>query len=201
MGDATIWNQSVTTEVGTWFERAEYVTAPNNARYVKLEVSTPASSTMAVDIDTVRIEEVPEIARYYHDPDGGAQAIATATDTIIDFSDAFDSQTNSNVTTGAAWKYTAPKRGYYLLQTAVTIVYGNNDSGTAYIEVWKNGSAHRRIWRQSGHVLREETQYMASCMLYLNRGDYISVSIYQATGHTRSLEAGTQTYVEIMQVG
>lgn len=196
------FNQSVTDEVGTWFERVEYVTAPAGARYCKLEVTTATTSTQSVDIDTVRIEEVPEIARYYHFPPFGVgQSIANATDTIVNFDDAFDSQTNSNVTTGAAWKYTAPKRGYYLLQTAVTIVYGNNDSGTAYIEVWKNGSAHRRIWRQSGHVLREETQYMASCMLYLNRGDYISVSIYQATGNTRSLEAGTQTYVEIMQVG
>jgi len=191
------FSHAVTEEVGTWFDRTNYLNAGANARYMQLEVGTGSSSTQSFDVDSVRIEEVPDIARYYHT--AGA-SIPNATSTIINFDTAFDSQTNSNVTTGASWAYAAPRRGYYLIQTAVTIVYANNDSGTCYIEVFKNGSVERRIWRQSGHVLREETQYMASCILYLNRGDDIDIRIYQSTGHARNLEGGTQTYVEIMQV-
>lgn len=194
--------QSVTADVGTWVDRLEYFTAPANARYAKIEISTGTISTQSFDVDSVRFEEVIEIARYYHYPAFGVGAsIPDATSTIINFNTEFDSQTNSNVTTGAAWKYTAPRRGYYLIQTAVTIVFGNNDTGTCYIEVFKNGSVERRMTRQSGHVLREETQYMASCMLYLNKGDYIDIRIYQSTGGAKSLEAGSQTYVEIMQIG
>jgi hypothetical protein len=184
--------------VGSWVDRVEYYTAPANARYAKVEVSTATTSTQSFDVDSVRFEEVPEIARYYHT--AGA-SIPDATSTIVNFDTAFDSQTNANVTTGASWKYTVPRRGYYLLQTAITIVYNNNDNGTAYIEVFKNGSVNRRIWRQSGHVLREETQYMASCMLYLAQGDYIDVRFFQDTNGARNLEGGTQTFVEIMQVG
>jgi hypothetical protein len=190
-------SQLVTADVGSFVDRVWYFNAPSAARYAKIEITTATTSTQSFDIDSVRLDEAAEIARYYHT--AGA-SIANATATLINFDTAFDSQTNANVTTGAAWKYTAPRIGYYLLQTAVTIVYGNNDSGTAYLEVFKNGAVHRRIWRQSGHVLREETQYMASCVLYLAKGDYIHVSIYQSTGTARNLEGGTQTYVEIMQL-
>lgn len=191
-------SQSVTSDVGSWVDRAEYFTAPANARYAKVEISTAITSTQSFDVDSVRLEEVPEIARYYHT--AGA-SIPDATSTLINFDTAFDSQTNANVTTGASWKYTAPKKGYYLIQEAVTIVFGNNDNGTCYVEVFKNGTVNRRITRQSGHVLREETQYMASCVLFLNKGDYVDLRIYQSTGGAKNLEGGTQTYVEIFQVG
>lgn len=195
------YSQSVTADVGSWVDRVWYVNAPAAARYATIEVTTATTSTQSFDLDSVRFDEAVEIARYYHYPTFGIGAsIPDATNTLINFNTAFDSQTNANITTGAAWKYTAPRTGYYLIQTAVTIVFGNNDTGTCYIEVWKNGAAHRRMTRQSGHVLREETQYMASCVLYLSKGDYIHINIYQATGGAKSLEAGTQTYVEIMQI-
>lgn len=191
--------QSVTSDVGTWVDRVEYFSAPANARYAKVEISTAATSTQSFDVDSVQFEEVIEIARYAHTT--GA-SIPDAVDTIVNFDTAIDSQTNPNVTTGAAWKYTAPRRGYYLVQTALTVVFNSNDTGTCIVSVWKNGVQDRRMTRQSGHVLRDETQYMASATLYLNKGDYIDIRIYQDTTGARSLETGTtMNYVEILQVG
>jgi hypothetical protein len=193
----TVFAFSVTSDVNDWVERNEYVYAPANARYATIEITTDTASTQRFYLDSVRIDEVQEIVRYYQDSN---QAITTATNTIIDFDIAFDSETNANVTTGASWKYTAPTSGYYLIQTAITIVFGNNDTGTFIVSVWKNGAEHRRIIRHSGHTLRQETQYMGSCVLKLAKGDYIHVNVYQSSGQTRSLEGGTQNFVEIMRI-
>ena len=191
--------QSVTTDVGSWVDRVEYYTAPANARYAKVEVSTATTSTQSFDVDSVRLEEVTEIARYLHTT--GA-SIPNATTTLIDFDTVIGAYSNPNVTTGASWKYTAPRRGFYLVQTALTVVFNNNDSGTCYISIFRNGTENRRMTRQSGHVLREETQYMASATVFLAKGDYVDIRIYQTTGGARSLETGTiQNYVEIIQVG
>lgn len=193
----TVFGFPVTTNIDEWVDRYEYAYAPVDARYATIEITTDTNSTQKFYVDSVRFDEVPEIARYYQDSN---QAIATATNTIIDFDVAFDSETSPDVTTGAGWKYTAPKHGYYLVQAAITIVFGSNDTGTFIMSIWKNGTEHRRIIRHSGHTLREETEYMGSCMLHLSKGDYIQLRVYQTSGHTRSLEGGTQNFIEIMRI-
>lgn len=188
--------QSVTADVGSYVDRVFYLPASANARFANVEISTGNNSTQSFAIDSVVIEQVDRPTRYYQ---GTTQAIATSTNTIINFDSAYDSMTASEVTTGANWKYTAPATGFYLVQAAITMVFDKSDTGTSIVSIYKNGSENRRIQRQSGHTLREETEYMGSAILYLLKGDYIHINYYQTTGYTRSTEANN-SYIEIVRV-
>lgn len=188
--------QSVTADVGSYVDRVWYLPASADARYATVEISTGATSTQSFAIDSVVIEQVDRPTRYYQST---AQTLYDVTANIIDFDAAIDSQTDSNVTTGANWKYTAPATGYYLLQAAVTIEYGNNDSGTVYMSVYKNGSENRRIIRDSGTHLTDFVEYMGSAILYLVKGDYVDVRLYLDIANDRGTQAN-QSYVEIIQV-
>lgn len=190
------FGQSVTADVGSWVDRVWYITLPDNARYANVEVSTGTTSTQAFNVDSVSLEEVEPLARYSSTSN---QDLFDLTANLIDFDSPIDSQSNSNVTTGAAWKFTAPSVGYYFVQTAVTIEYANNDSGSVYISIYKNGAENRRILRDSGNHLTDFVQYMGSAILYLAKGDYIDVRVYLDIGNDRNTQAN-QSYVEIMKI-
>ncbi len=131
------------------------------------------------------------------------QVIATATNTIIDFEDqSFD--TNSAVTTGASWKFTAPATGYY--QVNCMIMFANSSAWAAAelakLEIFKNGTLWSVLWRNNQQSTTEVyVMARGSDIVQLNATDYIDIRVYQNTGGNLALYTNAENnYVSIAKL-
>jgi hypothetical protein len=112
-----------------------------------------------------------------------AQSIPTATETILDF-DVLDFDTNTLVTTGASWKFTAKKAGIYSVEISFLI---NSIAWTAgniaRLFVYKNGFGFSYLSRHT--TISNVTQYLhmfGSDKFQLEVDDYLHITLY----HTNS---------------
>lgn len=133
------------------------------------------------------------------------QSIPNATDTIINFADA-EVNTHGNVTTGAAWKFTAQTAGLYEVSAFTQLASGGGwgVSEEALITLFKNGSSFARIGLTVANVAHTSSVPI-SCVprqIRLNAGDYIDLRINQNSGAAISLVAvGSINWVSIKKVG
>lgn len=115
-----------------------------------------------------------------------AQSIPNATSTVINFGTKL-TDTDSAVTTGAAWKFTAPggKSGLYSVSATGTL--NAAAAGDVILMLMKNGVEFFRFQRVPGaaHLLG----LSGTCVLQLDAGDYVQVFIFQNSGGALSLEA------------
>lgn len=115
-------------------------------------------------------------------------SLVNATASIIQFN-TIEFDTNSAVTTGAAWKFTVPagKSGKYLIATSV-VPSGAIAAGVTSLQVYKNGSAFKTLWRSSGAV-PSTTSLEGQAILSLVATDFIDIRVTQNSGGAMSLTA------------
>lgn len=131
------------------------------------------------------------------------KSLPNTTKTIVDF-DTVDFDTDSAITTGASWKFTAPASGYYLVQAAVVLESSNAWSASEifYVEVFKNGSVFTKLAHQSAH---EAGTYVIGLngltIIELSQNDYIDIRAYQNSGSAINVDAdGQMSYVSIAKL-
>jgi predicted acetyltransferase len=128
------------------------------------------------------------------------QTIADATYTIIDYADD-DYDTDSAVTTGAAWKFTVPAdhTGYYLVSASA---YLNSSAGwevgeTALLALYKNNGLVHRLDQVVMQAAGTYAVYLTGAsVVQANATDYLDVRIYQDSDANKIL-ASTGAYSHI----
>jgi len=114
-----------------------------------------------------------------------AQSIPNAAFTIVDWEDQVH-DTDSCVTTGASWKFTASTPGYYhvsfcnLFDTTTTWA----TTEIAQWNVYKNGAQSHMICRETDHSSADNyMECQGSFIIYLNgTTDYFDIRVYQNSG-------------------
>lgn len=131
------------------------------------------------------------------------QTIANNALTIVDFEDvATDS--HSAVTTGASWKFTAPRAGKYMINGSVLFSNGGGwgSAETARVDIYKNGSLNRSVgWDGQDNAHGNYVRVPFSCVVDLANGDYIDARVFQNSGASLSLYANdTWNFISICEV-
>lgn len=127
------------------------------------------------------------------------QNVPCACITIVDFEDV-DYDTTGSVTTGAAWKFTAPESGYYDLHAQVYTEDADLDGGEEYhLRLHKNGTL---VSFTRGDLPATPTNVRYAIKhtdrLYLTKDDYIDFRLYQGSGTTITINsASDRTFVNI----
>lgn len=120
-----------------------------------------------------------------------AQSISNAGVDIVNFG-TLVKDTNSAVTTGVNWKFTAPTSGYYEVNAQIlfasTLTWAKGEGGR--LSVYINGTLEVHIDRKDNYDNGGATNYMqlsGSTVVYMNAGDYLDVRINQNSGGALSL--------------
>jgi hypothetical protein len=108
-----------------------------------------------------------------------ATSCVNNTSSIINY-DTVDEDTDSAITTGAAWKFTCPKAGQYHLSATAGL---NNPAagGLALIAAYVGGAESKRGSRQS-FAAGETITLSVVCDLQLALNDQVSVRFFQNSG-------------------
>ena len=130
------------------------------------------------------------------------QSIPNNTVTIVDFgTKEYDNLTC--VTTGASWKFTAPRSNWYFGSTRVEFVdsaaWAIGEAAQLFLN--KNGSTFRVLEYWEAEAANTIIASLAGSFgLYLNKGDTIDVRVQQLSGGALALFAGAiQNYVTIAE--
>jgi hypothetical protein len=165
------------------------------------QIGTDAADLTVIVAMNVGGTGVPVIARY---SSNAVQNIPDNAVTIIDFEDVvYD--TDSAVTTGAAWKFTCPagKGGYYLVDATVfsdSFLWASGNPAMLFI--YKNGASYSQsgYWMAWGAVTCR-FYLQASDLVYLASGDFIDIRILQVRGAATALgNAGTLVHIAINRI-
>ena len=132
-----------------------------------------------------------------------AQSIANNTLTIVNF-DTKVQDTHNAVTTGAAWKFTAPAGGFYLVdvivQFAGTTAWADAELGS--LRMYVNAALVARPDYKDNYG-SASTVYMklgGSTLVHMNAGDYLDMRVIQTSGAALALLASaTQNYISIVK--
>jgi hypothetical protein len=127
------------------------------------------------------------ISAAYHLPANGTYGPTAP----IDFStQEFD--TNAAVTTGAAWKFTAPSQGLYLITGAINFI-----TSAAGVKLYKNGSAYKHLGFDSTTM---DGSYSGTVRLLA--GDFIDIRPSASTTvGGGALSADSTSNINIVKIG
>ncbi len=128
-------------------------------------------------------------ARYTNN---AGQAIPSGAATIFNFVDQ-DYDDHNAVTTGAAWKFTAPFDGVYALDSLITFSNQSYTAGASIIlAIYKNGveivNSYGIVEVTTSNLFGKQ----ASSEIDMVKGDYLDVRISQGSGGTRTTQTGGQ---------
>lgn len=147
---------------------------------------------------------VPLVASYNT---SSAQSIPNdgLTPTIINYSTQ-ERDTAGAVTTGAAWRFTAPVAGDY--GVAAAIIYNSTTTWAtgeiASLELWRNGTIYRFLDRKdnmNSNLVAIFTQVSGSSTVYLDAGNYIDLRTRQTSGAALTLfNNAMYNYVSIWRI-
>jgi hypothetical protein len=131
------------------------------------------------------------------------QSIPNNVDTVVNF-DTKEFDKTGSVTTGAAWKFTAPVPGVYNISAHVMYTNQSWTSGNVFpFTLIKNGSTGYAL--DYKEILATTSSYMTvsgSMDLYLVAGDFIQITSLQNSGASRTFEpSGSHNWVSIHRVG
>jgi len=178
--------------------RSSFQTSSNSTSYrLILHVATTSASAYTVKIDDVVVGPqalgLPNaIASSRYNSSAGTQTIANGNVDIVNFENkSFDYA--SNVTVGAAWKFTAQKTGVYSVSAEVRT---NQTATNAFsLQIFKNGSQVSR----STVAVNGDAQMTDA--VQLNAGEYIDLRIDNNSGGTLTIVAdGTKSFVTVFEV-
>lgn len=135
------------------------------------------------------------------------QNIPNSTPTIVDFGTKTydDGHTSDTVTTGAAWKFTAPRTGIYNINVHVVfqLIGGWDDGEDIAIDIFKNGTRYSGIdYKELGAGATAIFQNIAgSADVELAAGDYIDIRATQVRGGGTTLQPDAEyNWVAIHEV-
>lgn len=173
----TVWNEYATT----------FLIAPSTAVKARIRLQATGGTAGEWHLDAVEISEIEVAARY---STSANQSFANNTAVTVDFANVgYD--TAACVTTGASWRFTAPKDGKYLVAAAITIddfATPTTSGTTAVLSLYKNGTETVRLDRKPATALEAITQLGGTTQVELFTGDEINVRLFQNTGAARTLE-------------
>lgn len=128
------------------------------------------------------------------------------TTTIVDYNTSIY-DTDTAVTTGASWKFTAPsgQGGKYLVTAAASLSQGDLFSGNeiAQLQIFKNGSLHRELFATHGEGVTagEELHLSGSAIVSLAASDYIDIRVFHNAGASMDLgSSAAKNYVSIQKL-
>lgn len=134
------------------------------------------------------------------------KSLLNNTITIVDY-DSVDFDTNSAITTGSSWKFTAPETGYYLVQASIVLEssssWGHETNKEEFASLlYKNGSLFARLATQSAHEIGDYVIGITGMTIVsLSQNDYIDVRAYQESGATINIDDdGQMSYVSIAKL-
>jgi hypothetical protein len=134
------------------------------------------------------------------------QTISNGAITIVNF-DSEDYDTDSAVTTGAAWKFTVPvdMGGYYLVTTSVFFDSDNNWAAGEVMQLllYKNNALVSYLGEGKCECTYTGLNMQAngSNIVSLDAADYINIRIYQSSGVNQvTNDGGTKCYVAIAKL-
>ena len=170
-------------------------------------MTSPAKKINELDrrLERASVMETPVhavVARY---STNAAQSIADSTVTIVDFEDvSYD--TDSAVTTGAAWKFTCPTGygGYFsviaMIQFASTAAWAAGEALGLYI--FKGGVQYSTIYYdEAGSATTRYRQAPGSDAVNLADGEYIDIRVVQVSGGALALHnVATRNHVAISRI-
>ncbi len=121
------------------------------------------------------------------------QSIPNAVSTIIDFG-TFDYDSHNAVTTGTAWKFTAPKSGKYRVSALILYVSTTTwiESESSKITLYKNGVAFSMLGRTNGNSGTDNQVTYGADTINLIAGDFIDIRAVQASGAALALQNSSQ---------
>jgi len=138
-----------------------------------------------------------------HKTDAG-QSISTGSITIVDF-DTVEYDNQSLVTTGASWKFTAPKTSHYKVHSnllfAGTTAWTESESGNLLL--YKNGVLYSNLDRDTQFGATSTFMHLGgSDTIQLDKGDYIDIRVSQNSGATIALYTGdlASTFVSVEEL-
>jgi hypothetical protein len=150
-------------------------------------VEAIAAAEVSLAQDRTRVAPVVAVCNT-----NAAQSIPTATWTIVNFATK-EIDTDTAVTTGAAWKFTCPARkgGLYHIAASVSLNMGGAAASLA-IAVRKNGTEVQRGTR-SAAAGAGLFGLVASAYVSVIPTDTVDVVVYQDSGGNQPLEAVAST--------
>lgn len=155
-------------------------------------------------IAQTEVKEVPGrlIARY---TTNAGQSLTNNTLTIINYED-LSIDTDSAVTTGAAWVFTAPRPGYYQVSAALLFAgsAGWVSGEAARMDLYKNGALYAYL-DYTDNYAGGATQFVhlaGGDVVYLTTGDTCQIRAIQISGAALALDTTTEyNHVTIVLVG
>lgn len=140
--------------------------------------STGGGTTVAARAKTAAGQSIP----------GGYTA------TVVNFG-TVDFDTDSAITTGASWKFTAVTAGYYRVSAAIAYATATQDT---YMQISKNGTVFATLSAWGMILAGSNTFHCGSTLVHLGVGDYIQIIALQNTGGSVALTSNNQfNYVDI----
>lgn len=132
------------------------------------------------------------------------QSIANNDYAIVDYEDKVQ-DTHDGVTTGAAWKFTAPAAGFYQVSAAVMFTATDTwaDTNVGFLGAYVNGSLRVVLDRKNSYGSAQMVfmQLGGSVLVHLGAGDYIDIRVYQNSGAALALHNdGTYNRVSVVKV-
>lgn len=128
------------------------------------------------------------------------QNISDSTETIVNFDNVLYDDDNL-VTTGASWKWTAPRAGFISVQP--TIIFNGTGqvdiNETWQTRIYKNGGSFKRgdLRTSFGSPTSMNMSLNGSAVWDVQKGDEIDVRVFQNTGDTQAIASGNPSYVSI----
>jgi hypothetical protein len=173
-----------------------------NGSDISFTVSVPIEGLKASNLVSTT-EALFSTAKARYKTDSG-QVISTGSTTIIDF-DGQEYDDQGLVTTGASWKFTAPKTGYYSVKSALLFAGSTawTESESATFILFKNGAVYSNLDRETQFGATSTfMQISGSDTIKLVKGDYIDIRINQNSGANQVLYTGDDkfTYVTIEEL-
>jgi hypothetical protein len=128
---------------------------------------------------------------------------------VVNFDTKVVDAVSAMVTTGAAWKFTAPSKGFYLVSLCISLVGSNAwdlATGGKLVDIglYIDGGADRytrfQYWKAinspaGGHptLANKALRFFGSVPVPLNAAQYFSVKILQTSGSTVQIQ-GSSVY-------
>jgi hypothetical protein len=142
------------------------------------------------------------VAAVYKTTVSVGQTITTGTFTIVDYANK-EIDTHGAVTTGAAWKFTAPISGTYCVSAKILFNSAASATSSSYlVALYKGGNLVGELGRVNGTGGVNFFGPSGSRNIFLLAGESIDVRTLQDSGGTRSLYPFVEyNHISIHRIG